>query len=137
MAMSVRKVVLARVVALVRRSLAACWFSHTTKRVLYFCRFLCLSSLYLNTHMYFSICCLFVFVRSTFLNVCIWLCFAKCRRCASLNYFRSGCFSSLCRLVGSSGRSLLWALKYRFVLNALSYLVATLYCLKSSSLCGS
>jgi hypothetical protein len=103
MAISVQKVVLARVVVLVGRSPAACWFPHTTRRALHFCRFSCLSSLYLNTHMHPSICCPFVFVRSTSLNVRIRSCSAKCRRCAFLNCFRSGYFSSSRRLVGSSG----------------------------------
>src|SRR4030088_2738000 len=137
MAMSVRKVVLAKVVALVGRSPAACWFPHTTRRALHFCRFPCLSSLYLNTHIHPSICYPFAFVQSTSLNVRIRSCSTKYRCCASLNCFRSGCFSTSHRLVGSSGRSLLWPLKYRPALNAPSHLVATLYCLKSSSLCGS
>src|ERR1700733_2522704 len=137
MAISVRKVVLARVVALVGRSPVACWFPHTTRRALHFFRFLCLSSLYLNTHMHPSICCPFIFARSTSLKVRIRLCSAKCWHCASLNLSQRGCFSSSRRLVGSGGRSLLWTLKYRPALNAPSHLVATLYCLKSSSLCGS
>jgi hypothetical protein len=133
----VQKVVLARVIALVGRSPIACWFPHTTRRALYFCRSLCLSSLYLNTYMHPSICCPFVFVRSISLKVCIRSCSAMCRRCASLNWFQNRCFSSSRRLVGLGRRLLLWTLKYRLALNTPSYLVATLYCLKSSSLCGS